>query len=240
MPITKPFTSGYFIEHPGPSGLSEQRTQRWANELAFFEETETSFSVSRTPEGVIQRYQHPRGRTALEYAVRMAAPLPGKRVLDLACSFGASSTLLAILGATVTGVDLSPKLIHTAQKRALLDGVATNCQFICSPVEIIKFKPEQFDLIWCESSIHHVIPELVTLMNQLLTWTKPGGMIIVTEPINHSPWLRRLRFATSVKINGSSDERPLEKSETGFIKVSLADVSVRYFRLLSRIERVFL
>jgi hypothetical protein len=64
-------------------------------------------------------------------------------------------------------------------------------------------------------------------------------MIIVTEPINHSPWLRRLRFATSVKINGSPDERPLEKSETDFIKDSLADVSVRYSRLFSRIERVF-
>jgi 2-polyprenyl-3-methyl-5-hydroxy-6-metoxy-1,4-benzoquinol methylase len=217
---------------------SEDRRQRWMDELAFFNETAT-VSVSRTPERIVQRYQHPRGKTALEHAFKVAGTVQGKNVLDLACGSGSSSTLLALLGARVTGVDLSPKLIHAARERAVLDGVTDRCRFICSPLEVAEFEGNQFDLVWCECSIHHVIPDIELVMHRLRAWTKTDGLIIINEPLNHFPWLRRVRLATSVAINGTRNERPLEKPEIELIRSNLRDVSVRYFRLFTRVERLW-
>ncbi len=45
-------------------------------------------------------------------------PQPGIRWLDLACGTGAVAERAARAGASVTGVDLAPTLIETAQKRA--------------------------------------------------------------------------------------------------------------------------
>lgn len=50
--------------------------------------------------------------------IERLAPRPGIRWLDLACGTGAVAEQAATAGATVTGVDLAPDLIETANKRA--------------------------------------------------------------------------------------------------------------------------
>jgi ubiquinone/menaquinone biosynthesis C-methylase UbiE len=51
------------------------------------------------------------------------APQPGESWIDLACGTGAMATLAARAGAQVTGVDLAPLLIETAQQNAQADGL---------------------------------------------------------------------------------------------------------------------
>jgi RluA family pseudouridine synthase len=50
--------------------------------------------------------------------VRMLGPQRGRRVLDVACGQGVLSRRLAGLGAAVTGVDASPRLIDLARRRS--------------------------------------------------------------------------------------------------------------------------
>ncbi len=50
--------------------------------------------------------------------VEALAPRPGERWLDLACGTGAVAERAARAGARVTGVDLAPALVETAQRRA--------------------------------------------------------------------------------------------------------------------------
>jgi ubiquinone/menaquinone biosynthesis C-methylase UbiE len=51
------------------------------------------------------------------------APQQGERWIDLACGTGAVATRAARAGAKVTGVDLAPALIDTAQQNAQADGL---------------------------------------------------------------------------------------------------------------------
>jgi SAM-dependent methyltransferase len=58
------------------------------------------------------------GRLTLPSPVRRAlADLSGKRVLHLQCGTGESAAELADLGATVTGVDMSPEALAVARER---------------------------------------------------------------------------------------------------------------------------
>jgi len=218
--------------------LSNQRISRWANELNFFESRESDAAVSETPEGVIRRYKNPKGNTALEHCFKQLGIVAGKRVLDVCCGSGSSSTLLAKLGAQVLGVDLSPKLIQAADRRSILDGVSDHCCFICSPLELIEFDENSFDVIWCEASLHHLIPELSSILELLVRWVTPHGIIIINEPVNHADWLRSLRLVTPVQLNGTDGERPIKKNETLLILSKLRNSQTRYFRLFTRLERV--
>src|SRR5436305_14465362 len=55
---------------------------------------------------------------AARLAVDRAAPGPGDQVLDLGCGTGNAALLAAERGATVTGVDPSPRLLEVARALA--------------------------------------------------------------------------------------------------------------------------
>jgi SAM-dependent methyltransferase len=64
------------------------------------------------------------------YVGRTLADLAGDApVVDLCCGLGADSFGLALAGATVTGVDLSPEAILCAEHNAHVAGVAEQCTF---------------------------------------------------------------------------------------------------------------
>ena len=54
--------------------------------------------------------------------VEAIAPQPGERFLDLACGAGNVAQLAAEAGASVTGIDISPRLIDVAKSRAAAGG----------------------------------------------------------------------------------------------------------------------
>lgn len=54
---------------------------------------------------------------------RVARPAPGARLLDVACGRGRHARLLARRGYRVTGVDLSPRAVATARRRAAAEGL---------------------------------------------------------------------------------------------------------------------
>jgi 23S rRNA (uracil1939-C5)-methyltransferase len=63
-------------------------------------------------------------RRAYETVLRRADPKPGERALDLYCGIGAISLSLARAGATVVGIEASPRAVRDARANAKANGVA--------------------------------------------------------------------------------------------------------------------
>src|SRR5437764_12993480 len=79
--------------------------------------------------------------------LRLAAPRPGERALDVGCGFGDTAQRLAELvgpDGTVVGVDASPRFIDVAAREAEAAGIE-NVRFEVADVQSAGFD-ESFDL----------------------------------------------------------------------------------------------
>jgi 2-polyprenyl-3-methyl-5-hydroxy-6-metoxy-1,4-benzoquinol methylase len=107
-----------------------------------------------------------------------------KSVLDVGCGDGLNSVLLAKLSAKVTGIDISPKSIELAEKRAEINNSKSATRFICSPVEVAEIPRHSFDVIWGDAILHHLIENLQPVLSRLILWAKHGALMIFSEPVN--------------------------------------------------------
>jgi 2-polyprenyl-3-methyl-5-hydroxy-6-metoxy-1,4-benzoquinol methylase len=225
------------------NAVSVDRERRWTAEAAFFDAEAEQRLASLEPidARVVDRYSGRLRRHNLEeFRYSLLGNLEGRRVLDIGCGEGVNSVLLAKLGGIVTGIDISPKAIQLSEQRARVNGVADRCRFLCSPLETADLPPESFDVIWGDAILHHLIPELSTLLPRIAAIARLGGLIVFAEPINLDPWLRRLRLMLPLGTAATPDERPLEAEELGILRRQLPDLHVVPFRLLGRVDRFVL
>jgi 2-polyprenyl-3-methyl-5-hydroxy-6-metoxy-1,4-benzoquinol methylase len=218
-------------------------SSRWQTEAEFFDHVAREAAATLKPVSplVLERYKTRRRRVfAPEYRFRLAGDLRERRVLDVGCGDGPNSVLLSLLGARVDGVDISPDAVALAGRRAEMNGVADRTRFVCAPLETVDFAESEYDVIWCDAFLHHLIPDLDDTMVRFRRWVKPGGLIVMVEPVNLSPTLRRLRFAVAADTEHTPDERPLERAELAVIARRLPEVRFRYFRALGRVDRYVL
>jgi 2-polyprenyl-3-methyl-5-hydroxy-6-metoxy-1,4-benzoquinol methylase len=215
-----------------------ERQERWREEASFFDKTAAAIEVKPIDPLALRRYSGPlRRRFSMEYRFRLPGDLHGKTVLDVGCGDGSNSVLLARLGAHVTGIDISPKLIEIAGSRAEINQVVESCRFVCSPLETADLPAHSFDIIWGDAVLHHLIPELPVVMDRLAHFAKPGALMMFAEPVNFNQTLRRIRFMAPVKTDHTPDERPLEAGEIETIRRHLPDLRIRHFLLLGRLDR---
>jgi 2-polyprenyl-3-methyl-5-hydroxy-6-metoxy-1,4-benzoquinol methylase len=224
--------------------IGKQRKERWQEEAEFFDEWANVSAQSLRPIDplTIRRYSSPRLRRRfnIECRFRVLGSLAGKQVLDVGCGDGINAVLLAKLGAHVTGIDISPKAVELAQRRAEVSGVAGQTRFLCSPLETVDLLPESFDVVWGDAVLHHLIAEMDGVLRKLVSWTKPRGVLLFAEPINLNHTLRRIRFMIPVKTEATPDERPLEAGEIRLLRSHIPDLHVEPFTLLSRLDRFVL
>jgi 2-polyprenyl-3-methyl-5-hydroxy-6-metoxy-1,4-benzoquinol methylase len=217
---------------------ARQRQERWRDEASFFDKVAAGLRIQPTDPLALQRYSSRlRRRFLMEYRFLVAGGLQGKRVLDVGCGDGSNSVLLALLGAEVVGVDISPKLIEAAHSRAVADQVAGSCRFVCSPLETADLPPNSFDIIWGDAVLHHLIPELPALMKRLKFFAKPGALMIFAEPVSFNRTLRRLRLMLPLETEHTPDERPLEWNEIDTLRREIPDLRIRCFQLFGRLDR---
>ena len=215
---------------------------RWEDEAKFFDEATADQAVHPLDPLVLRRYSSasPRRRFREEFRFRILKDLRGKRVLDVGCGDGHNSVLLAKLGARVTGIDISPRSIESARKRAATNGVSDRVEFVCSPIEEAVIPRSAFDVIWGDCVLHHLIESLEFVMKELTAWAKPGALMLFSEPVNFNHMLRRLRLKLPIKTEATPDERPLECGEVQLLRFFLPDMQVRFYSLLCRLERFIL
>lgn len=206
-----------------------------------WQERDYSFRApERTDPLVVARYLLPRRRPPIfwrEFMFHSLLPVDGLEILEIGCGDGSTSCLLAHAGARMTSVDISERAIHLARERARLDGVENRCQFKATPIQQLTLAGRRFDCVLADAVLHHLIPDLSSILADLRQALRPGGRAIFVEPVNLSPALRKFRLHLPVKVEGSPGERPLEAPEIELIRAAFPRTEIDYFDLFGRLGR---
>ena len=219
------------------------RQERWKSEADFFDAWAVDAAQRITPTDplALKRYSPPfRKRFNKEFRFWLMGNLRGKLLLDVGCGDGSNAVMLAQLGAVVTGIDISPRAIDLARRRAEINGVKDSVRFCCSPLETADFPQNSFDIIWGDAILHHLIAELDGVVRKLTEWAKPGALMLFGEPINFNNALRKFRLSLPVKTDGTPDEKPLEPADIELLRKYVPDLRVKPFSLFGRLDRFLL
>jgi ubiquinone/menaquinone biosynthesis C-methylase UbiE len=90
----------------------------------------------------------------LELIVRMAGPISGQRVWDVACGAGFLACAFAQRARWVYGIDLSRRMVHEAHTRARTLG-HHNTAFCQADAEALPCRPGVCDLITSKLAFHY-------------------------------------------------------------------------------------
>lgn len=108
-------------------------------------------------------------------------PAPGSKVLEFGCNLGASSIMLASMGAEVTAIDINPDYVNIAKANAKAHGVSEHVEFLhITDTQKLPFADNTFDLVVCNSVLEYVQNNhLDQVLNEINRVLKAGGILFV-------------------------------------------------------------
>lgn len=112
--------------------------------------------------------------------VAQRCALRGARVLDVGCGGGLLAESLARAGASVTAIDLAPKMIEVAKLHALES--LLQIDYRVATLESLLSLPDpaaSYDVISCMEMLEHV-PEPATTVATLAMLLHPGGQLFIS------------------------------------------------------------
>ena len=143
------------------------------------------------------------------YSIECLGGLKGKRVLDLGCGYGETSVYLALQGAKVDAVDISPEMTRLTQALArkywVEDAVAASVQ----NAEELSFEEDRFDLVYGQDVLHHT--KLERSLPEIYRVLKKGGRGCFCEPLGHNVIINFFR-QLSPEVR-TEDEHPLRMKD---------------------------
>lgn len=117
----------------------------------------------------------------------MCSQVAGESVLDVGCSQGITSILLAREGLRVTGIDIDqPTIDYAMAERAKeIASVQERIEFRC--LDLAALPPAAFDTVLMGEVIEHqTSPE--RFLARAASFVAPGGRLVVTVPFGLNPW----------------------------------------------------
>lgn len=111
-----------------------------------------------------------------ELLVRIAAPQPGERVLDVACGTGIGARLAAhhvSPGGKVSGLDVDAGVVAVARK------LAESIEWHCANALEMPFEAATFDLCLCLQGLQF-LPDRVAGLSELRRVLKPSGRLVAS------------------------------------------------------------
>jgi 2-polyprenyl-6-hydroxyphenyl methylase / 3-demethylubiquinone-9 3-methyltransferase len=123
-------------------------------------------------------------------------PLSGKSALDIGCGAGLVAEPLARLGAQITGLDASPKVIAAAKAHAALSGLTIDYR----TGEADQLDQTKFDLITALEVIEHTA-DPAAFVAAIAARLLPGGLAILSTP-NRTTKARLLTITLGESFGG--------------------------------------
>lgn len=108
----------------------------------------------------------------------LISEIEGKSVLDAACGPGKYAEILMSKGATVTGFDISPKMVQLAKERNKGKG-EFYIHDLAKPFETVE--SESFDMVLCALALHYVQDWTLTIQEFNRVLKSQGQLIISIE-----------------------------------------------------------
>jgi len=122
---------------------------------------------------------------------RIAAALAetgARDVLDIGCGHGALAQRLVSEGLAVTGIDPAAAAIEKARE------AVPEARFWTAGAEALPLDAGTFDACVFLNSLHHVpVPLMQTALHEALRVLRPGGEVIVVEPLAEGPYFEVMR-----------------------------------------------
>ncbi len=137
----------------------------------------------------------------VDFVVTIAKNTGGK-VLELGCGYGYLSLELARNGLDVLGVDISPKSIEYAQKFAEENTFKSHfgsLQYRCDNIISTPLDDESYDTIVFFGTLHH-FSDIPFIINKVYRALKPGGNLIICEPLDEHITMETARFAALLRV----------------------------------------
>jgi len=168
---------------------------------------------------------------------------PGQKLLDFGCGPGIYSTIFGKTGFEVFGFDISPNNIAIGRQLAEKYGLSERVHFNVGAAEGLDFADEYFDVVVGVDILHHV--DIARSAKECLRVLKPGGTAFFKEPVE-APLFDRLRNSAfgrwlvpknkSLERHITEDERKLTAHDLHTIATLCSDMSLKRFRLFSRLD----
>jgi SAM-dependent methyltransferase len=179
-----------------------------------------------------QRYANPPADTPypLEYAYHLLGDVKGRDVLDLGCGSGMNTTLLALRGARVHGLDISPALIQLAGQRLAANDITGGVRFLIGSAHAIDLPDDSIDVVFGIAILHHL--DLDQTASEVFRVLRPGGRAIFQEPVRNSRIVGAIRRLIPYHAPDVSPyERPLTDGEVARFARRFASMRIRAFWL---------
>ena len=112
------------------------------------------------------------------------ASLSGKTVLDVGCGGGILAEAMAQAGASVTGIDLSEKVLKVAELHGLDAGIAVRYEKIAAE-DLAAREAGHYDIVTCMEMLEHV-PEPAAIVRACARLASPGGKVFFST-LNRTP-----------------------------------------------------
>ena len=127
-----------------------------------------------------QAYLERIDRTFVEHALSLG--VAEGHALDIGTGPGVIPIMLAarVPRLRLTGVDLSEPMLQKARNAAEEAGVSDRLDFRVGDARSLHFPEHSFDLVLCNSLLHH-LPAPLALFNEISRVIKPGGAILLRD-----------------------------------------------------------
>ena len=191
------------------------------NEEAFHDDWASTTPVDQVC--VLECFEAP---AAVEnrYILSLMGPLAGKRILDIGSGLGESSVYFGRMGARVTMIDISPRMIEKAKEVGRYHGVEIEGRTGIG--EQLPVGDAEFDIVYVANTIHHVTNRR-RLFYEMQRVLKPDGSFFSYDPLAYNPAINVYRrMANQVR---TEDERPLHRSDIAMAREYFEDVQYRTF-----------
>jgi SAM-dependent methyltransferase len=104
----------------------------------------------------------------------------GKSLCHLLCHIGTDTLSFALLGAQVTGIDISPRSLHHA--RDLADQMSIQAKFIESDImEVMDKINEKFDIVFCSTGVLCWLPDINRFAQTVRHLLNDGGFFYTMD-----------------------------------------------------------